>query len=179
MRFINRKTLAIAGVAAALVAVGSDGHRRGGQPDRLLRHPERERPLGGPQGRHRQVSHDLSKQVNDKLAKVGAQGPKGDNAYENAYYAVAFYNKGDTNAGAIATVACKATERPGCLRWRAGARPRRRCKPPEHPGVVVLPRTHGLDHQHPVRPNRLDGWIVQFGGNAQTAGALATRLPRR
>src|SRR5688572_1423561 len=43
---------------------------------------------------------------------TGAQGPKGDKGADGtdgllgAFYATAYYNAGDTNAGAIATVAC-------------------------------------------------------------------------
>jgi len=43
---------------------------------------------------------------------TGAKGEKGDkgaNGLLGAFYATAFYNAGDTNAGAIATVACDPT----------------------------------------------------------------------
>ena len=180
MRFINRKTLAIAGAAAALVAVGSTGTAVAGsligssdiQDDSI-------RSVDIKDGSVKRA--DLSKPISRALAHIGQgrrQGPKGDNAYENAYYAVAFYNAGNTNEGAIATVACKSTDDHGCRRWRAGARSRRRCKQPEHPGVLVLPRTHGLAHQHP------QGRTASTAGSSSSVAtlkprALATRLPRR
>src|SRR5262249_33303090 len=37
----------------------------------------------------------------------GVAGKDGNAALAGAYYSVAYYNVGDTNAGAIATVACK------------------------------------------------------------------------
>jgi hypothetical protein len=39
---------------------------------------------------------------------TGAVGPQGPSGQEGAFYAVAFYNVGVTNAGAPATVACDA-----------------------------------------------------------------------
>ena len=44
------------------------------------------------------------------------------------------------------------------LRWRAGARPRCGREQPQHPGVVLVPRPHGLGHRCPEAgpPRRLD-----------------------
>ena len=169
MRFINRKTLAIAGAAAALVAVGSTGTAVAGS---LIGSAgienESVRSVDLKNGTVR--SHDLSEQVNDKLAKVGAQGPKGDNAYANAYYAVAFYNAGNTNEGAIATVGCKSIDDHAVsggvqvLGLDAGANSRNTPVSSSFPGRMDWPT-------NTPKANRLDGWIVQFGGNAQTEGA--------
>ena len=52
-------------------------------------------------------------------------------------------------------------------RRRAGARPRRGCELAPHPGLLLLPgRMDDAATPPSPRPNRLDGWIVQFGGNA-------------
>jgi hypothetical protein len=115
---------------------------------------------------------------------TGAQGPKGDkgsNGLLGAFYATAFYNVGNTNAGAIATVACD----PASTAYTAISG-----------GVQVLgigdnqteidaansrntpvsssfPGRMNWDTNTP-RPDRLDGWIVQFGGNA---GATSDKDP--
>jgi hypothetical protein len=115
---------------------------------------------------------------------TGAQGPKGDkgaNGLLGAFYATAFYNVGDTNAGAIATVACSSTST--AYTALSG-------------GVQVLgigdnqteinaanARNTPVSSSFPGRmdwstntpkPDRLDGWIVQFGGNA---GATSDKDP--
>jgi hypothetical protein len=115
---------------------------------------------------------------------TGAQGPKGDtgaNGLLGAFYATAFYNVGDTNAGAIATVACSSTSTD--FTAISG-------------GVQVLgigdnqaeidaanARNTPVSSSFPGRMDwstntpkldRLDGWIVQFGGNA---GATSDKDP--
>ncbi len=101
---------------------------------------------------------------------TGAQGPAGtagkdgDSYLAGAYYSVAYYDAGDTNAGAIATVACKSTDDVAI----SG-------------GVQTLVEDGSLGRNTPVsssfpgrmdwgtnlpKADRLDGWIVQFGGNA-------------
>jgi hypothetical protein len=115
---------------------------------------------------------------------TGAQGPTGDkgaNGLLGAFYATAFYNVGDTNAGAIATVACD----PASTAYTAISG-----------GVQVLgigdnqaeidaanARNTPVSSSFPgrmdwstntPRPDRLDGWIVQFGGNA---GATSDKDP--
>jgi len=101
---------------------------------------------------------------------TGAQGPKGDKGdsyLQGAYYAVANYDVGDTNGGAVATVACKAQTDSAI----SG-------------GVQTLQAgSNGLQNNVPVsssfpgrmdwstntpKPNRVDGWIVQFGGNSSS-----------
>ncbi len=54
-------------------------------------------------------------------------------------------------------------QRPQCGRSRRNRRHR------------LVPRPHGLGHERPRSRTTLDGWIVQFGGNAKRP----TRLPRR
>jgi hypothetical protein len=95
---------------------------------------------------------------------------KDTNSLASAYYSVAFYDVGNTNAGAIATVACKKTTDTAI-----------------NGGVQVVDTTKNtpVSSSFPGRmnwnvvpnaplPNRLDGWIVQFGGNA---GAVSDKDP--
>jgi hypothetical protein len=83
-------------------------------------------------------------------------------ALANAYYSVAFYDSGDTNAGAIATVACKNVTDTAIS---GGV------------SVVDFTKNTPVSSSFPGRmdwttntplADRLDGWIVQFGGNAGT-----------
>ncbi len=111
---------------------------------------------------------------------AGAQGPKGDkgdSGLTGAFYATAFYNAGNTNAGAIASVACDA-EKTDYVAISGG--------------VQVLGLGEGANSRNtPVsssfpgrmdwaagapKPGRLDGWIVQFGGNA---GATSDKDPEK
>ena len=116
---------------------------------------------------------------------TGAQGPegpkgdKGDSGLNGAFYATAFYNAGNTNAGAIATVACDADPAKTDYVAISG-------------GVQVLGLDEGANSRNtPVsssfpgrmdwatnapKPGRLDGWIVQFGGNA---GATSDKAPEK
>ena len=89
------------------------------------------------------------------------------------------YNAGNTNAGAIATVACDAD--PAKTNYVAISG-----------GVQVLGLDAGANNRNtPVsssfpgrmdwttnapKPGRLDGWIVQFGGNA---GATSDKNPEK
>jgi hypothetical protein len=115
---------------------------------------------------------------------TGAQGPKGDkgaNGLLGAFYATAFYNVGDTNAGAIATVACSSTSTAytalsggvqvlgiGDNQTEIDAANSRNT-----PVSSSFPGRMNWDTNTP-RPDRLDGWIVQFGGNA---GATSDKDP--
>lgn len=100
----------------------------------------------------------------------GDTGAAGDSYLTGAYYAVAFYDKGDTNAGAIATVACK-TKTDTAISG----------------GVQVVDYTKNtpVASSYPGRMDwttntplagRLDGWIVQFGGNA---GPTSDKAPEK
>ena len=93
----------------------------------------------------------------------GPQGPKGDNGLAGAYYSVAYYDKGDTNGGAIATVACKL---PTDTAISGGVST-------DDPGKTVpvgqsFPGRMNWDTNKP-KAGRLDGWIVQFA--SQTGAA--------
>jgi hypothetical protein len=99
------------------------------------------------------------------MGDAGAQGPKGDKGdtgatgdsyLHGAYYSVAYYDKGDTNGGAIATVACKAqtdTAISGGVSTDAYMKT-----------VPVGQSFPGRMEWGPntPKPGRLDGWIVQF-----------------
>ncbi len=109
-----------------------------------------------------------------QIAKGGAtgdQGPKGDSGLEGAFYAVAYYNAGDTNAGAIATVACSTDST-------------------DYVAVAGGVQTLGLDetansHNTPVSssfPGRMDWGTNSPSRTASTAGScssVATLVPSR
>ena len=115
---------------------------------------------------------------------AGAKGDKGDkgaNGLLGAFYATAFYNVGDTNAGAIATVACDPTSTAftaisggvqvlgiGGTQGEIDAANSRNT-----PVSSSFPGRMDWSTNSP-KPNRLDGWIVQFGGNA---GATSDKDP--
>ena len=115
---------------------------------------------------------------------TGAQGPKGDkgaNGLLGAFYATAFYNVGDTNAGAIATVACD----PASTAFTAISGGVQVLGIGDNQGEIdaANSRNTPVSSSFPGRmdwstnspkPNRLDGWIVQFGGNA---GATSDKDP--
>jgi len=99
---------------------------------------------------------------------AGAVGPKGDSYLTGAYYSVAYYDKGNTNAGAIATVACKAvtdTAISGGVSIEDFTK--------NTPVSSSFPGRMDWATNKPLA-NRLDGWIVQFGGNA---GAVSDKDP--
>lgn len=98
---------------------------------------------------------------------TGPAGPAGPSGLGGAFYAVANYDVGDTNAGAVASVACDAVGT-DFTAISGGVQ------------TLALDGTP-LDNNTPVassfpgrmdwstntpRPDRLDGWIVQFGGTA-------------
>lgn len=98
---------------------------------------------------------------------AGPTGPAGASGLAGAFYSVAFYDVGDTNAGAIATVACDPVSQ-DFTAISGGVQ------------TLALDGTP-LDNNTPVsssfpgrvdfttntpKPDRLDGWIVQFGGTA-------------
>lgn len=93
----------------------------------------------------------------------GAKGVPGDSRMAGAYYSVAFYDVGDTNAGAIATVACKAQADTAIsggvqvLGLDAGANSRNTPVSSSFPGRMDW-------NTNAPKADRLDGWIVQFGG---------------
>ena len=102
---------------------------------------------------------------------------KGKPGLTGAFYATAFYNAGDTNAGAIASVACDAEKTDyvaisggvQVLGLGEGANSR------NTPVSSSFPGRMDWDTNAP-KPGRLDGWIVQFGGNA---GATSDKAPEK
>lgn len=105
----------------------------------------------------------------------GDAGAKGDNGLVQAYYAVAKYDVGDTNAGAIATVACKdqgdvaISGGAQVLGLDADANSRNTPVSSSFPGRMDW-------STNTPKADRLDGWIVQFGGNA---GAVSDKSPEK
>ena len=104
------------------------------------------------------VGKDGKNGVDGSNGQDGRDGKPGDSYLKGAYYAVAYYDVGDTNAGAIATVACKSQADTAI----SG-------------GVQVLGANTPVSSSFPGRMDwttntpkagRLDGWIIQFGGNA-------------
>jgi hypothetical protein len=100
---------------------------------------------------------------------AGAQGPKGDKGYKGdsylngAYYSVAYYDKGNTNGGAIATVACKAQADTAIS---GGVSTDDFMK--TVPVGQSFPGRMNWDTNTP-KPDRLDGWIVQFASQSGSA----------
>jgi len=106
---------------------------------------------------------------------AGAKGDKGDtgatgtNGLVSAYYATAFYDAGNTNSGAIATVACRATTDVAIsggvqiLGIGADQSEINAANARNTPVSSSFPGRMDWATYSPL-PNRLDGWIVQFGG---------------
>jgi hypothetical protein len=94
---------------------------------------------------------------------TGAQGPAGDSYLAGAYYSVAYYNVGDTNGGAIATVACKSQDDTAIS---GGVSTDDYTK--TVPVGQSFPGRMDWSKNAPF-PNRLDGWIVQFASQNGSA----------
>jgi hypothetical protein len=103
---------------------------------------------------------------------TGSQGPKGDKGdtgapgdsyMHGAYYSVAYYNVGDTNGGAIATVACKV---PTDTAISGGVSTDDYMK--TVPVGQSFPGRMNWDTNTP-KADRLDGWIVQFASQNGSA----------
>jgi len=172
MSFINRKTMVLAGAATALVALGSTGTAVAGH---LVDSGDIEngsiRSVDIKDGQVR--TKDLSDSTIANLQ--GKHGKDGKDGLSDAYYAVAFYNAGDTNAGAIATVACKSTTDTALaggvqvLGLDADANSRNTPVSSSFPGRMDW-------STNTPKADRTDGWIVQFGGNA---GATSDKAPEK
>ena len=130
------------------------------------------------------LKKDLSATAVEQLhGQAGAQGPqgekgaKGDSGLLNAFYATALYNDGDTNAGAIATVACD-TESTNYTAISGGVQVLGLDEEANSRNTPVSSSFPGRMDWSTGTPtaDRLDGWIVQFGGNA---GAAADRAPEQ
>ncbi len=106
--------------------------------------------------------------LNGADGSQGLKGDKGANGLAGTYYALAKYDVGDTNGGAIATVACS---NPTDVAISGGVR-------------TIGLGTNGIGNNVPVsssfpgrmdwstntpKDGRLDGWIVQFGAETGSA----------
>lgn len=123
----------------------------------------------------------------DGVSVAGEQGPKGDKGEKGdpgaagdsvmtgAYYAVGFYDKGDTNAGAIATVACKAETDTAISGGAQTVGLDATANTRNTPVNSSFPGRMDWSTNTP-KAGRLDGWIVQFGGNA---GAVSDKAPEK
>ena len=96
---------------------------------------------------------------------------------DGAYYSEAQYDVGDTNGGAVATVACKATTDvaiSGAVQTLAVGTNGLHSNVPvssSFPGRMDWDgpdNVSGTADDNTPFPNRLDGWIFQFGGNSST-----------
>ena len=107
--------------------------------------------------------------------KDGVNGKDGKDGVSGLYYATAFYNAGDTNEGAIASVACKSVTDQALsggvqvLGLDAGANSRNTPVSSSFPGRMDWAT-------NTPKADRTDGWIVQFGGNA---GPVADKAPEK
>jgi hypothetical protein len=119
----------------------------------------------GPQGPKGDAGAAGAQGPKGDAGEAGAQGPKGDTGaagapgdsyLHGAYYSVAYYDKGDTNGGAIATVACKAQTDTAIS---GGVSTDDYLK--TVPVGQSFPGRMDWSTNAP-RPDRLDGWIVQF-----------------
>jgi Collagen triple helix repeat (20 copies) len=100
---------------------------------------------------------------------VGPAGPKGDKGaagdsyLDGAYYSVAYYDKGDTNGGAIATVACKG-QTDTAISGGVSTDDYMKTVPvgQSFPGRMDW-------STNTPKLGRLDGWIVQFASQTGSA----------
>lgn len=103
----------------------------------------------------------------------GQQGPKGDDFLAGAYYSVAHYDVGDTNGGAIATVACKQQTDTAISGGVSVDDPSKNVPVGQSfPGREDFSGDAGNDLP---KPGRLDGWIIQFASQTDAA-PLAVRV---
>jgi hypothetical protein len=93
----------------------------------------------------------------------GDKGDAGDSYLADAYYSVAYYDSGDTNGGAIASVACKAQTDTAIS---GGVSVDDHTK--NVPVGQSFPGRMDWSTNKP-KPGRLDGWIIQFA--SQTGAA--------
>ncbi len=124
----------------------------------------------GPQGPAGQQGPQGPAGAKGDTGDKGEKGDKGDSYLAGAYYSVAYYNAGNTNAGAIATVACKTTADTAIS---GGVSIDDYTK--NTPVSQSFPGRMDWNTNTP-KPNRLDGWIIQFGGNA---GPVSDKAPEK
>jgi hypothetical protein len=129
----------------------------------------------GPRGEQGETGAQGEQGQQGEQGPRGEKGEKGDSGLLGAFYATALYNAGNTNAGAIATVACDPTSQDftaiaggvQVLGLDADAKNRNTPVSSSFPGRMDW-------STNTPKAERLDGWIVQFGGNA---GAISDRSP--
>lgn len=109
----------------------------------------------------------------------GPAGPAGPSGLAGAFYSQAVYDQGDTNAGAVATVACSTTST-AFVAIAGGVQ-----TVGLDSGDKAISRNTPVSSSFPgrmdwstntPRAGRLDGWIVQFGGNA---GQVSDKAPEK
>ncbi len=107
----------------------------------------------------------------------GADGADGKDGYEGAFYAVAFYDVGNTNSGAPATVACSATSS-DFTAVAGGAQTLGLDDTPLDNNTPVSSSFPGRMDWSTNSPlaNRLDGWVVQFAGTSANRGPRARKV---
>lgn len=93
----------------------------------------------------------------------GDAGAPGDSYLHGAYYSVAYYDKGDTNGGAIATVACQKQTDTAIGGGVSTDDPAKTV-----PVGQSFPGRMDWSTNTP-KPARLDGWIVQFASQNGSA----------
>lgn len=153
--------LAVAGVVAAgaVVGVSIAANAAAVKPDcKTLSYPLCARSVAAGQV----VDNSLPKSKIVPADRDAFLKDTNTDALTGAYYAVGYYDKGDTNAGAIATVACK---KPTDTAISGGVQAVDITK--NTPVSSSFPGRMNWTTNTPIA-NRLDGWIVQFGGNAGT-----------
>lgn len=97
------------------------------------------------------------------IGATGAKGATGDAVMDGAYYAIAYYDVGDTNGGAIASVGCKA-ETDTAISGGTSTDDYTKTVPVG----VSFPGRMDWSTNTP-KPNRLDGWVVQFASQTGKA----------
>jgi Collagen triple helix repeat (20 copies) len=156
-----RKTILVAAAAATMLipatAMANTGHHSKAHQGK---HHATKRPtphgIAGSQGPKGNTGPAGAPGQNGAQGPAGQNGQNGDSYLQGAYYSVAYYDVGDTNGGAIATVACKA---PTDTAISGGVSTDDYTK--TVPVGQSFPGRMDWSTNTP-KPGRLDGWIVQF-----------------
>ena len=159
-----RKIILVAGAAATMLmpatAMANTGHHS--KPHKGKHHITKRATRRiiarsqGPKGDTGPAGAPGQNGQNGAQGPAGQNGQNGDSYLQGAYYSVAYYDVGDTNGGAIATVACKA---PTDTAISGGVSTDDYTK--TVPVGQSFPGRMDWSTNTP-KPGRLDGWIVQF-----------------
>lgn len=104
----------------------------------------------------------------------GVPGNAGPDVFQRAFYATATYDVGDTNQGAIATVACETDDSNGYVAISGGVQT---LGLGGHPAAVASSFPGRMDWStNTPKPDRLDGWIVQFDATTAPEKAVVWAL---